>query len=159
MDNLYQDATSLRQIVELSMTARDGAERAKQRATALQDIKYDCLHGFILFPQHEHNSSAHFVDAGAVALVANVTNVHRLYSSAEISEAQEAERRERDVQTKAMVAQRMSDLRIQEGIALVSFNALIRDLWEHDSNLQGHEFLQAKRVPSAARAPRPASQS
>ena len=83
----YQQATTLRELIELSVTATDPKERAQQRNTALQDITNDSLRGYILFPQHEHNSSAHFVDANKLAKVCGTINIHALFSSTTSSSA------------------------------------------------------------------------
>jgi len=139
--NLYQDAKTLREIIELSMTAKTKAERAKQRSIALKDITYDCLHGFVLFPQHEHNSGSHYVDAGSVALIANVVNVHRLYSAAEMSEAKEVGQQQTDSENRKLVQSRLQDLQLQEGLALLSFNELIGSLWKPESSEQEIDIL------------------
>jgi hypothetical protein len=76
--NQYQNASTLREIIELSVTASATAARAKQISKAKDDIKYDFLHGYILFPQYETNSYSHFVSAREIALMANVMNVHQL---------------------------------------------------------------------------------
>ena len=78
----YQTATTLRELIELSVSSSDPEERVKQRRLALQDIANDSLRGYILFPQHEHNSSTHFVDAPTVASLFGTTNVHVLFSAA-----------------------------------------------------------------------------
>jgi len=66
----------LREIIELSVTASATAARAKQINKAKEDIKYDFLHGYILFPHYETNYLSHFVNAGEFALMANAMNVH-----------------------------------------------------------------------------------
>lgn len=139
--NLYQSATSLKEIVELSLTAKTQAERARQRETALKDITYDCLHGFVLFPNHENRHPSHYVNSGAVALAANVVNVHRLYSEREVSEARGKQERDQRDQRMDMVQKELSDRRIRKGIAMVTFNNLINDLWEKDSLLQDLDLL------------------
>jgi hypothetical protein len=61
--NKYQLAGTLRELIELSATSNNPAERQRQIQKAHADIANDAIRGYILFPQHEHNVSAHFVDA------------------------------------------------------------------------------------------------
>ena len=84
---MYQPATTLREIIELSTTARNPKVRAEQRKKALDDIIFDSLRGYILYPQHEHNASAHFVDAADLAKQTGTINIHALYSVAEMKAA------------------------------------------------------------------------
>jgi hypothetical protein len=74
----YQLATTLRQIVELSMTAKEVAKRREQRATAMKDITNDALRGYILFPSHENRSRHHYVNASDVAAMFSITNIFAL---------------------------------------------------------------------------------
>ena len=50
---MYQPATTLRGIIELSMTVRNPKVRAEQRKKALDDITFDSLRGYILYSQHD----------------------------------------------------------------------------------------------------------
>ncbi len=59
-------------------------------AKAHADINNDCLRGYIVFPQFEHNSSAHFVDAGRLARRLGIVNIHSLYSPEELTSARAA---------------------------------------------------------------------
>jgi transposase InsO family protein len=63
----YQPATTLRELIELSATSRDPARRKQQVAKAKADIINDYLRGFIMFPECENRSSAHFVSASFIA--------------------------------------------------------------------------------------------
>ncbi len=63
----YQHASTLRELIELSSISSNPAVRAQQMAKAHADITNDRLRGYIVFPQLEHSSSAHFVDAGRLA--------------------------------------------------------------------------------------------
>ena len=101
--NLYQNASTLREIIELSMTSSDKATRTKQASKAREDIKYDFLHGYILFPQYETNSPSHFVNAGEIALMANVMNVHQLYSEEEMDQARQVAEAEQASEAARMI--------------------------------------------------------
>ena len=88
----YRVAETLRGVIELSITASGAREREEQRRLALKDIAHDALRGYILFPQHEHNSTSHFVAAAALAEMNHTRNIHQLYSEAELDrERQRAE--------------------------------------------------------------------
>ena len=50
----------------------------------MKDIRWDALRGFILWPQHEHNASSHFISATALAKMHDTVNIHALYSEEEI---------------------------------------------------------------------------
>ena len=122
----YQPATTLREIIELSATSAKPIERKYQIQTAHADIVNDCRHGYILFPQHEHNSSANFVDAVSLASIADTTNFHVLYSSTEISSA----------------CAHLSTTGLLHGDSIrtsaqhSAFHDQIKGLWEHDGLLQ-----------------------
>jgi hypothetical protein len=83
----YQPACTLREIIELSIFSSDPAERVRQIDKAHKDIVFDSLRGYILYPQHEHNASTHFVDAGRLARKLGTVNIHALYSSDEMDSA------------------------------------------------------------------------
>ena len=139
--NLYQNASTLREIIELSVTARSDADRAKQKRKAMEDIKYDYLHGFILFPQHESSSSSHFVDARSIALMANVINIHQLYSAEEMNVARYEDEKEKESEAMRMIEVRCKQIKLQEACAFVSFHTQIASLWDVDLNLQNYNFL------------------
>ena len=124
----YQPATTLRQLVELSATSSKPAERVKQAKKAHDDITNDSLRGFILFPQHEHNASAHFVNASRLAHQLNTINVHVAYSSIAPTVS--------DTTSAAYVANEGSeDAQVEPS----SFHDQIRSLWECDRTLQLNE--------------------
>ena len=117
--NQYQNASTLREIIELSVTASATAARAKQISKAKDDIKYDFLHGFILFPQYETNSYSHFVNAREISLMANVMNVHQLYSEEEIDEARQLAGAEKASETVRMIEEKYKQIKLQEACAFV----------------------------------------
>ena len=108
--NLYQNASTLREIIELSVTSRDAAARATQMRKAREDIKYDFLHGYILFPQYETNSPSHFVNAGEIALMANVMNIHQLYSEEEMDQARQAAEAEKASEAARMIEEKCKQI-------------------------------------------------
>jgi hypothetical protein len=83
----YSMAHRLRDIIELSVNSKDEATRRKQRTTALKDIKFDALRGYIQWPQHEHNASRHYVHAASLAKEHHTVSIHALYSKAEMDTA------------------------------------------------------------------------
>jgi hypothetical protein len=95
--NQYQLAGTLRELIELSATSNNPAERQRQIQKAHADITNDAIRGYILFPQHEHNASAHFVDAADIARQLKVKNIHALYSSIEMKKARFNYERQRTV--------------------------------------------------------------
>ena len=139
--NLYQNASTLREIIELSVTSRDAAARAMQIRKAREDIKYDFLHGYILFPQYETNSPSHFVNAGEIALMANVMNIHQLYSEEEMDQARQVAEAEKASEATRMIKEKCKQIKLQEACAFVSFNTQIASMWDVDLNLQNYNFL------------------
>ena len=148
--NLYQNASTLREIIELSVTARKAVDRAKQKRKAMEDIKYDYLHGYILFPQHECNSSSHFVNAGSIALMANVVHVHQLFSAEEMDAARKKGEKEKATEAMRMIEERCKQIRLQEACAFVSFHTQIASLWDVDLNLQNYNFLHLQETSVGA---------
>jgi hypothetical protein len=128
--NLYRNASTLREIIELSVTASETAARAKQISKAKEDIKYDFLHGYILFPQYATYSPSHFVNAGEIALMANVMNVHQLYSEEEMDEARQIADAEKASETVRMIEEKCKQIKLQEACAFVSFHTQIASLWD-----------------------------
>ena len=98
----YQMATTLREIVELSLTAKDMAKRREQRATALKDITNDALRGYIMFPAHENRSRHHYVNASDLAAMYSTTNIFALYSRSELEAAQKDYKLKRSAKYQAM---------------------------------------------------------
>jgi hypothetical protein len=131
--NRYQHASTLRELIELSSTSSNPAVRAQQIVKAHADITNDCLRGYIVFPQFEHNSSAHFVDAGRLARRLGIINIHSLYSSEELTSA-------RDAAALAAVAEEAAEVanaRFREATSVpLRFHDQIKALWEYDLALQ-----------------------
>ena len=148
--NLYQNASTLREIIELSVTSRDAAARAMQIRKAREDIKYDFLHGYILFPQYETNSPSHFVNAGEIALMANVMNIHQLYSEEEMDQARQVAEAEKASEATRMIKEKCKQIKLQEACAFVSFNTQIASLWDVDLNLQNYNFLHLQETSVGA---------
>ena len=148
--NLYQNASTLREIIELSVTSRDAAARATQMRKAREDIKYDFLHGYILFPQYETNSPSHFVNAGEIALMANVMNIHQLYSEEEMDQARQAAEAEKASEAARMIEEKCKQIKLQEACAFVSFNTQVASLWDVDLNLQNYNFLHLQETSVGA---------
>jgi hypothetical protein len=136
--NLYQPATTLREIIELSTTARNPKVRAEQQKKALDDIIFDSLRGYILFPQHEHNASAHFVDAAELATQAGTVNIHALYSVAEMKAARQADLKEKHEEIAATLKAQLAVANSRELNLkpLNEFHLQIMSLWEYDKTLQ-----------------------
>jgi len=130
----YCLASTLREIVELSVDAQDPKDRKRQRELAMEDIKHDALRGYILFPQFEHNSLAHFVDAQSLASDNHTVNIHALYSIAEMDSARSKAARElKEEFEKAQVREKNS-------VPLSEFHEVIKSLWEYDAALQLNEL-------------------
>ena len=88
----------------------DAAPRDMQIRKAREDIKYDFLHGYILFPQYKTtNSPSHFVNAGEIVLMANVMNIKQLYSEEEMDQARQvAEAEKASEATRKMQANKIT---------------------------------------------------
>ena len=114
--------------------------RAKERSLALEDIKNDSLRGFIQFPQHEHCSSAHFVDATELAHTNGTINIHALYSTIELRAARTELRRQRDTEVQTILAsldEHVAAAKSREAASVpLTFNDIIKALWEYDHSLQ-----------------------
>ena len=136
--NLYQPATTLREIIELSTTARNPKVRAEQRKKALDDIIFDSLRGYILYPQHEHNASAHFVDAADLAKQTGTINIHALYSVAEMKAARRAGLKEKHEEIATTLKDQLTLAKSREinSKPLNQFHLQIMSLWEYDKTLQ-----------------------
>ena len=137
---LYQPASTLRELIELSATSSNPVERRQQIKKAHDDITNDAIRGYILFPQYEHNASAHFVDAGRLARQVGVINIHALYSSAEMDSA----RAESEALLTTLAAAQEASAEPR------SFHDLVRDLWEYDHTLQLNESELRKESAFAA---------
>ena len=85
----YSQASTLREIVELSVRGKSAKQRREEKSKALADIVFDSLRGYIIWPQHEHPSVAHYVDASEIAKAAHTVNVMALWSEEELREIQE----------------------------------------------------------------------
>ena len=124
--NRYQLATTLKELIELSVTAKSPSKRREQQAKARADIVNDSLRGFILFPQNENPESTHFVDAAELARANNTVNVHSLYS-----------RRELNVSRRAYLKQRQRKLgeldKAFQVQGYLTFHDQIRFLWDGDA--------------------------
>ena len=132
------------------MTSSDKATRTKQASKAREDIKYDFLHGYILFPQYETNSPSHFVNAGEIALMANVMNVHQLYSEEEMDQARQVAEAEQASEAARMIEERCKQIKLQEACAFVSFHTQIASLWDVDLSLQNYNFLHLQETSVGA---------
>jgi hypothetical protein len=148
----YSMAKKLRDIIELSVTAKDEATRREQRSTALKDITFDALRGYIQWPQHEHNASRHYVNAAWLAKTHRTVNIHALYSKAEMDTA----RRQADREAADQLA---AELKIQEsaaaerekrGLPLSTFHEVIKSLWDYDPALQLNDDAVAHETALAA---------
>ena len=62
----YSAATTLREVIELFATSCIPSKRKDQISRAREDNVSDCLHGYIIFPEHEYHSYQHFFDAASV---------------------------------------------------------------------------------------------
>ena len=136
--NKYQPATTLREIIELSTTAKNPKIRAEQRKKALDDIIFDSLRGYILYPQHEHNASAHFIDATELARQNGTINIHALYSVAEMKSARRKASQDLNEEIAASLQAHLATAKERElsQIPLTSFHHQIMSLWDYDQTLQ-----------------------
>ena len=55
----YCHAKTLREVLELSTRGSSEKQRQSSRNQAMKDITWDALHGYIIWPQHEHVSPQH----------------------------------------------------------------------------------------------------
>ena len=158
----YCQARTLSEVVELSMNGKTEKERREQRARALKDITNDALRGYILFPEHEHASLTHYVNAAEVARECGTVNFMALYSEEELVVEEE--------RAKAMVLgaieTRMSDLKVREGVALLAnaesfmerreahvlrtFHEQIESLWEFEKMITLSDGERKKELMAAA---------
>ena len=112
----YCQARTLNEVIELSMHGKTAKERREQRGRAMKDIVNDALRGYILFPEHEHASLTHYVNAAEVARECGTLNFMALYSEEELIEEEEKAK----VMVLGAITTRMSDLKVAEGIALLA---------------------------------------
>ena len=121
----YQLAKTLKEIVELSATAKSPVSRQQQRTKARADIVNDFLRGYILFPTAENRSTTHFVNAAELASKHKTRNIHSLYSRRELREARVHESKKAEARTAALFA-------AYEEKGYVTFNEQIEFMWDKD---------------------------
>jgi len=105
--------------VELSVKDRSAKSQAEQRRNALADITNDSLKGYIIWPQHEHASTAHYLDASSVARAANTVNVMALWSEEELTKMREEAKEEHASVVLAAIEKFESDRRIARGAEII----------------------------------------
>ena len=143
----YQPATTLRELIELSVSSSNPAVRAQQIKKAHEDIVNDSLRGYIVYPQFEHPASAHFVHAERLARRLGTVNIHCLYSSEEITSARAAALLAEAEQEAAYVA----FARQREATSVpLRFHDQVKALWEYDLALQLNESDLKKESAYAA---------
>ena len=120
--NRYQSARTLREIVELSTTAKSSAKRREQQVKARQDIVNDYLRGYIIFVNHEIPEPTHFVSAADVAHANGTMNVHALYSQHELDDARDAHITQQELKKTALFSQ-------FEAKGFLTFQEQITYLW------------------------------
>ena len=121
----YQLAKTLKQIVELSATAKSLVTRQQQKTKARADIVNDFLRGYILFPTAENRSATHFVNAAELASKHKTQNIHSLYSRRELREARVKESKKAEARTAALFA-------AYEEKGYVTFNEELEFMWDKD---------------------------
>jgi hypothetical protein len=145
----YKMATTLREVLELSMNGNTLKEKSKQRSMAMDDIRWDVLRGWILFPQHEHNATGHFMSAAALATQHKTYNIHQLYSKKEIAIEKRKVEAEEKLKLLSAFEKFQRDEQLEEirslvsltsedwlGYGFMSFHEQIESLWEQDMTLQ-----------------------
>jgi hypothetical protein len=81
------------------------------------------------------------VNAGEIALMANVMNVHQLYSEEEMDEARQIAEAEKASETVCTIDEKCKQIKLQEACAFVSFHTQIASLWHFDLGLQNYNSL------------------
>ena len=115
----YSQANTLREVVELSVKGRSAKSQREERQKALADIIHDSLRGFIIWPQHEHASTAHYLDASSVARAANTINVMALWSEEELAKTREEAKEEHASAVLAAIEKFESDRRVARGAEIM----------------------------------------
>ena len=133
----YKLATTLRELVELSITSKKPRVRAAQVEKARADIINDYCRGYILFPQLEHNASSHFVDATKLARKVGTVNIHALFSHDEMQSASKAAAAEEKKTITELIAAHIDTAKAREVSSTpLKFHDQIRALWEYDKMIQ-----------------------
>ena len=133
----YKLATTLRELVELSITSKKPRVRAAQVEKARADIINDYCRGYILFPQLEHNASSHFVDATKLARKVGTVNIHALFSHDEMQSASKAAAAEEKKTITELIAAHIDSAKAREVSSTpLKFHDQIRALWEYDKMIQ-----------------------
>ena len=149
--NRYQCASTLRELIELSIFASDPAARKAQHATALKDIVNDALRGFIQFPQHECNVSTHYVDATLLARHHGTVNIHAVYAMSELTTARREAAVKESKELLELVEVHMAIAQEREARSVpFSFQEQIKALWDYDFALQLNEAELKKESAFAA---------
>jgi hypothetical protein len=133
----YKLATTLRELIELSTTSTHPSARAAQIAKANADITNDYLRGYILFPQLEHNASAHYVDATKVARTFGTVNIHALFSHREMTLARQKAKAAEERTLSDLMSAHLGDAQAREAACTpLKFHDQIKALWEYDAAIQ-----------------------
>ena len=129
----YQPATCLREIIELSATSKSPDIRKKQIVKARADIVNDYLRGYILFPEHEHRSSSHFINASTLAMENDTVNVYNLYSEFELKQSRDNYNNDiiNDIDNRL----KNNKLKSKDSTSFLTFQDQLRELWEYDEVL------------------------
>jgi len=160
--NKYCQARTLNEMAEFSMSGKTEKERREKRATALRDITNDALRGYILFPEHEHASASHFVNAATVPRENGTLNFMALYSEEELAVEEERAK----VMVLGAIEARMSDLKVREGVGLLTnaedfldrreqhllrtFHEQTDSLWEFEKMIALSDGERKKKLLAAA---------
>ena len=147
----YKLATTLRELVELSITSKKPRVRAAQVEKARADIINDYCRGYILFPQLEHNASSHFVDATKLARKVGTVNIHALFSHDEMQSASKAAAAEEKKTITELIAAHIDTAKAREVSSTpLKFHDQIRALWEYDKMIQLSDVDVKKEAAYAA---------
>ena len=85
----------------------------------MDDIVNDSLRGYIIWPQHEHASTAHYLDASSVAHAANTINVMALWSDEELINIREEAEDEHARLVLTAIEKIESDRRVARGAEIM----------------------------------------
>ena len=115
----YCQANTLREVVELSARSRSAKSQREERKKAMDDIVNDSLRGYIIWPQHEHASTAHYLDASSVAHAANTINVMALWSDEELINIRKEDEDEHARLVLTAIEKLESDRRVARGAEIM----------------------------------------
>jgi hypothetical protein len=140
--NTYSQANTLREVLELSTRGKSERKRQESRNTAMRDITWDALRGYIIWPQHECTSPHHYVNANDIAKAAHTHNLAALWSEAELEEERAKAKEEHRIAMLAAIEDIESQRRMQLGEEIIGDMMIMKEFGDELISLAAMSFQE-----------------